>query len=235
VILFDVRHPTPKVDCQDDVLRRYRDYRKTLRWAGITCAADALRQPEVAAAVRKRGHCVDVHSCEELAFVVVAGIPAPRIVMHDDGITAAPIRCGVNARVGRFILGCRDQVDVLAACADRPQRVLVDVSTGSDDAIAAVFARPHLDLIGLHAWLAPDAIPTEYADTAARMIAQMADIRREHHVIPTRVSLAGGGVLSDRAAAPNALRRLAAELDDAFDDACARFRFPRPALILAAQ
>lgn len=220
-------------DAQDVVLRRYQDYRKAFRWAGITCAANELREPDVAAVMKKRGHSVDVHSCDELSFVLAAGIPAPRIVMHDNGITAAPIRRAVNAGVGRFIIGCPQQLNVLAACARGPQRVLVDVSSGSIDAVAAVFARPRLDLIGLHARLAPEATQTAYADTAARMIAQMADIRREHHVIGTRVSLAGGGVLSDDAVAPSALRGLAADLEDAFDDACARFRFPRPALILA--
>lgn len=218
-----------------DVLRHYRDYRKAFSWAGITCAAAALRQPEVATAVRKRGQSVDVRSCEELTFVLSAGVPAPRIVMHDDGITAAPIRCAVNAGVGRLVLGCcQQQVAVLAGCAGRSQRVLVDVTTDcASDTIAAVLGRPRLNLIGLHARLTPEAPLTAYADTVARMIAQMAHIRREQDIILTRVSLAGGDVLSDRTAATGVLRGLAAELEDAFDDACARFRFPRPALVLA--
>jgi diaminopimelate decarboxylase len=217
-----------------DVLRHYRDYRKSFFWAGITFPAEALGQPEVATSVRKRGHSVDVRSGDELTSVMLAGVPAPRIVMHDDGITAAPIRCAVNAGVGRLILGCCQQVGVLAACTGRPQRVLVDVMTDcASDTIAAVLARPRLDLIGLHARLTPEAHPTAYADAVAQMIAQMAHIRREQDVILTRVSLAGGDVLSDRTAATGVLRGLAAELEDAFDDACARYRFPRPALILA--
>jgi diaminopimelate decarboxylase len=48
----------------------------------------------------------------------------------------------------------------------------------------------------------------------------------------TRVSLAGGDVLSGTKAEWGDLQALTAALEDAFDDACARFRFPRPALIL---
>jgi diaminopimelate decarboxylase len=216
------------------VLRHYRDYRKAFSWAAITCSAEDLRQPEVATGLRKRGHSVDVRSCEELNSVMSAGVPASRIVMHDDGVTAAPIRCAVNAGVGRLVLGCREETAALAGRADRSQRVLVDVTTDcTGDTIAAVLGHPRLNLIGLHARLTPEAPLPAYADTVARMIAQMASIRREQNVILTRVSLAGGNVLSDRTAATSAMRGLAAELEDAFDDACARYRFPRPALVLA--
>ena len=235
MILYDVRTivrpgSTSSAEVGD---RHYRDLRKVFPWAGITCAADALRQTGVATAVRKRRQCVDVRTCEELTFTLTAGIPASRIVMHDDGITAAPIRRAVNARVGRVVVGCRQQAAVLAACADRPQEVVVDVSGGCCAAvIAAVLGHPRLELVGLHARLAPDATTAAYADAVARMIAQMAHIRREHGVILTRVSLAGGTVLYDSAPATSVLRGLASNLGDAFDDSCARFRFPRPAMTL---
>ncbi|MDT5176620.1 MAG: hypothetical protein QOJ95_818, partial [Mycobacterium sp.] len=41
------------------------------------------------------------------------------------------------------------------------------------------------------------------------------------------MSLAGGEVLSGTNPDWDDLRTLTAELEDAFDDACARFRFPR--------
>ncbi|MGH3582401.1 MAG: hypothetical protein ACRDUB_12510, partial [Mycobacterium sp.] len=183
------------------VLRHYRDYRKAFSWAGITCAAEALRQPEVATAVRKRGQSVDVRTCDELTFVLSAGVPASRIIMHDNGVTEAPIRCAVNAGVGRLVLGCREEIVALAGRADRSQRVLVDVTTDcTGDTIAAVLGHPRLNLIGLHAGLTSEAPLTAYSDTVARMIAQMASIRRERNVILTRASLAGGDVLSDRTA-----------------------------------
>ena len=238
MIIFDVLRPDDTKAYADpaarDVLRRYRDCRTAFPGTGITCAAEALRQPDVATAVRKRGPLVDVHSCEELAFVISAGIPPRRIVMHDDGITAAPIRRAVNAGVGRLVLGCYRQVAVVAAGGRQSPPILVDVTTdGAGDTIAAVLARPHLDLVGLHVRLASDADRTAYAGTVARMIAQMAHVRREHGVILTRASMAGGEVLSNRTTAMAVLRAVAAELEDAFDDACTQYRFPRPALILA--
>jgi len=125
---------------------------------------------------------------------------------------------------------------VAAARAGRPQRVLVDVTTGcACDVIGAVLERPRLNLIGLHARVAPEATATAYAAEVTRMIARMAGIRREHDVILTRVSLAGGGLLSDNGAAASDLRGFAEELEDALDDSCARHRFPRPAMILAVR
>lgn len=228
-------HSTASADvAARDVLRRYRDYRMAFAQAAITCTAEALRQPEVATAVRKRGQPVDVHSCEELAFVMSAGIASPQIVMHDDGATAAPIRRAVHAGVGRVVLGCCRQVAVVAACGRQCPPILVDVSTDcAGDAIAAVLDRPRLDLVGLHARLTPDADRTAYADKVAQMIAQMAHLRSEHGIILTRISMVGGEVLSDRGATGGGLHALAAALEDAFDDACVRYRFPRPALILA--
>jgi diaminopimelate decarboxylase len=220
-----------------DALGRLQTYRKVFRGAAISCPAQMLAQPDAAMAVRKKGHAVDVRSYDELTLALSVDIPASRIVMHDDGITAAPIRCAVNAGVGRLVVACCHQVTVLASCAQRPQRVLVDVTTDCATATAtattAVSARRRLNLIGLHAGLTPTADPTDYADVVEQMIGQMADIRREHDVILTRVSLAGGAALSSTPARVGELRALAAALDDALDEACARFRFPRPALILA--
>jgi diaminopimelate decarboxylase len=224
-----------KMDRQD-ALARLHTYRKVFRGAAISCPAQMLAQPDAAMAVRKQGHAVDVRSYDELTLALSVDIPASRIVMHDDGITAAPIRCAVNAGVGRLVVACCHQVTVLASCAQRPQRVLVDVTTDCATATAtaaAVCARRRLNLIGLHAGLTPTAHPTDYADVVEQMIGQMADIRREHDVILTRVSLAGGAALSSTPAGVGELRALAAALDDAVDEACARFRFPRPALVLA--
>lgn len=237
--IFELFHPalddvaSPAFTAQD-ALRRYRQYRAVFPRTGITVAAQALRVPAVAEAVKKRGHSVDAHSYEELALVLAAGIPAQRIVMHDDGITAAPIRRAVNVGVGRLVLKCCQQVGVLEACAGRSPRVMLDVTTECvDGAVDAVLARPRLNLIGFQARLRRDAPCPAYAETAVEMISRMAHVRREHGVILTRISLSGGAILSDRTTAPTVLRGLAAELDDAFDDACARYRFPRPALMLA--
>jgi diaminopimelate decarboxylase len=241
VTSFELFHPeharaasSPLRIDRQDTLTSLHTFRNVFRGAAITCPAEMLAQHDAAVAVRKQGHAVDVRSNGELALALSVDIPASRIVMHDDGITAAPIRCAVNAGVGRLIIACCDQVTVLASCAKRPQRVLVDVTTDCAYATAAaVCARRWLNLIGLHAGLTPTAGSTDCADVVVQMIGQMADIRREHNVILTRVSLSGGAALSSAPTRVGELRAVAAALDDALDDACARFRFPRPALTLA--
>jgi diaminopimelate decarboxylase len=225
--------PTRVRDDQRNALGRLTLYRRTFRPAAVTCPAELLRHKGIEAAVMKHGLAVDVHSLDELAFAMSLGIPVARIVVHDDGRTAAPIRCGVDAGVGRFVMACSDQIKVLASCVQRQQRILLDVTTDDvDDAVDAVFACRRLDLIGLHARLTPVSGLTGYVDVVAQMVARMAWIRRQHDVILTRVSLAGGDVLSGTATQCGDLRALATALEHVFDDACARFRFPRPALIL---
>jgi diaminopimelate decarboxylase len=217
-----------------DFAGRLKHYQKVFPRAAITCPADALRQPAVAAIVNQRGHAVDVRTYDELTLALSAGVPPARIVVHDDRVTAAPIRCGVNAHVGRLVIGCSEQIKVLAGCAQRPQRILVDMACDSvDDAVTAVFAHRRLELIGLHATLTRATRCDDYTEVVAQIIAAMAQIRRERHAIATRVSLAGGDILSGATTGPDDLSVLAAALEDTFDDACARYRFPRPALILA--
>jgi hypothetical protein len=65
------------------------------------------------------------------------------------------------------------------------------------------------------------------------MIGDMARIRRQYNVILTRISLAGGDVRAGADPGLDELRTRAAALEDTVDDACAQYRFPRPALILA--
>src|ERR1700712_5115584 len=53
-----------------DVAHWSKTYRDGLPWAGITFPARALGLSGVAAAVKKAGHCVDVHSADELTLAV---------------------------------------------------------------------------------------------------------------------------------------------------------------------
>lgn len=218
-----------------DVRRWCSKYQKAFPWAGISCPAEALRTPAVATWVKKHGHSLDVYSTDELRLAVAAGIPPVRITMHDQGAAAGPIRCAVIVGVGRFVIGCNEQIAVLASCARQTQRVLVDVTAGgADDAVAEVLARKRLNLIGLHARLVSGPVDAaRYALAVEEMVAKMAQIRRDHGVILTRVSLAGGRIASVGTGHGDELCACAAAIEDAFDDACSRFRFPRPALVLA--
>ena len=94
---------------QPDIVRWYSLYRKAFPWAGITCPAEAVRLPAVAKWVKKHGYAIDVRSSDELTLAISADIPPARIIMHDDGATAGPIRRAVNVGVGRFVIGSSQQ------------------------------------------------------------------------------------------------------------------------------
>lgn len=209
-------------------------YRRAFPWSGITVPAAALGRPGVAAAVKKGGHCVDVHSDEELTLAVTAGIAPVRIVVHDDAGNSGLIRRGVTLGTGRFVIGSTETASTLARCVPEPHRVFAEVTTDDRKVVNAVLANPGLQLIGLHVRMESATPPMRrYTEVVAELIAQMAEIRYEHGVLLTRVSVAGGGALHPHPLTRGSLTDVAAGVEDAVDDACARFRFPRPALVLA--
>jgi diaminopimelate decarboxylase len=232
VVSRTIAHPLdPRLDVTV-TLRRCATYRKALQAGVISYPAGILWMEPVSNWVNRHGVSVDVASAEELELAVAKGISPPRLVMHCDGATARPIRLAVNAGVGRFVVSSRQQIALLASCAQRPQRLLVDVSTQSADALAAdITARQRLDLIGLHCRLG-DSGREAVGERLQQMIAQMSWIRSKHDVILTRVSIAefhAAEIGCDR----SYLRVVSEDLDDAIDDACARYRYPRPALVVA--
>jgi diaminopimelate decarboxylase len=106
------------------------------------------------------------------------------------------------------------------------------VTTQSADAVAAqVMARPRLDLIGLHCRLG-EAGRDAAGDGVQEMIAQMSWIRCKYDVILTRVSIAEFHA-AEAGCDRSYLRVVSEDLDEAIDDACARYRYPRPALVIA--
>ena len=223
----------PQLDPRLDItvaLRRCATYRKALRGAAISYPAGVLWMDPVANWMRRHGVCVDVSSVDEMNLAVAKGISPQRLVMHRADAIACPIRLAANAGAGRFVVDSGQHVAVLSCSAPRTQRLLVDVTAQSADVLAAqIMASPRLDLIGLHCRVGDgDREPT--GQIVREMIAQMSLIRHQHAVILTRISLAGAAELCwDR----SYLRDVSEELDEALDDACARFRYPRPALVLS--
>jgi hypothetical protein len=226
----DERCPDVRVD-EAVTLRRCAMYRKAFRGAAISYPATVLRMDAPATWIRRHGVGVDVATAEELDRSLAAGIAPQRIVMHCREGAAGPTRLAVNARIGRFVVNSSQQLAILASGDRRPQRVLIDVTSQSAEALSAeVSACGRLDLIGLHCQLG-GAGDTGRNDVF-EMVAQMSRIRRQYGVILTRLSFAEDEA-SDWRCERSDVSRVAEVLNDALEDASARHRYPQPALVLS--
>ncbi len=213
-------------------LRRCALYRNAFKGTAVSYPAALLGSDALAAWIRHHRVTVDVATVGELERALAEGIDPKRIVMHPGGRTAAPIRRAVNAGVARVIVGSSHQIAILADSAEQNQRVVIDATDDSACSLASeVFVRRGLDLIGLHCRLdaADDAIG---AVKLREMIGDMARIRHDHAVLLTRISLAGMDV-GEHCLELRILRRVAEAMGEVVGEACARHRYPRPALTLS--
>lgn len=204
------------------LVRRCAQYRQALRVGAMSMPADALKAPSVAAWVRRRGVSVHTGSAGDLAIALNAGIAPPRITLHCND-EKAYTRFGVHVGVGRLVIGSQDHLDALTECARPTQQVLVDLSAAADPHLGVrVVSCRRLELVGVHQRLDPRTIAE---NTVGAMIAGIACLRGRYGHIVTRLSFAG--------IAP--LRAVAEDLEATVEDACARFRYPRPALVIAVR
>ncbi|PTR31915.1 diaminopimelate decarboxylase [Rhodococcus sp. OK519] len=251
--------PTYVLD-EDDVRHRCHAYRTAFPEAEIAYAAKALLIRAVADWVTREGLSLDVCSDGELAVALSAGVDPGRIILHGNAKPAAELRAAVSAGVGRIVVDSHTEIRLLSSLAQRRQKVLVRatpgidihghsaVTTGIDDqkfgfpltdghldaAVRLVLEQPNLELVGLHCHLGSQISDSSlFATAVERIVAQMGRIRREHGVILTHLNLGGGHAVPYLPGDPELdLTGLARVVDDALDDACARNRFPRPALTL---
>jgi diaminopimelate decarboxylase len=213
-------------------LRRCALYRDAFRGAAVSFPATVLAFDALAAWIRRHGVTVDVTTAGELDYALAKGISPTRIVMHAGDGVAASIPNAVNAGAARFVVGSGRQIAILADQADRIQRVVIDATDRPADALAPqVLAHRGLELIGLHCRTdaGVDAIG---AVKLREVIAAMSGIRREHGILLTRVSVAGLQV-GERCLQPRILRGVAEAIGEVIGDACARHRYPRPALTVS--
>jgi diaminopimelate decarboxylase len=179
----------------------------------------------VARWITEHGLTVDAVSSADLDLVRLAGIDASHVVMHCHG--EIPVAVG-RAAFGRFVVNSSEQVTALA---DNPlartQRLVVD-STRADELAAEVVTHERLDLVGLHSRIGTtdDILLTE---TVVALIAKMAWIRRAQSVVMSCVSLADVDVAGCDGGL-HGLRHVAKAIDQAIEDGCVRYRYPRPAV-----
>lgn len=156
-----------------------------------------------------------------------AGLPASRVAAHCRDVEAVDAAAG--AGVGRFVIGGWSEVLLLASRRAAAHRVVVDVSEGTGESLAAsLMSLGRLDVVGLRCRVSDT--DAEAAEAVRGMIEEMARLRRAHGVILTRACLSGYG-RGD--CGPEELRRGLHHLQLAAEEACARLRYPRPALVLS--
>jgi Pyridoxal-dependent decarboxylase, pyridoxal binding domain len=208
-------------------LRRCALYRTAFRGAAIGYPADAIRHEAIAGWMRRQGVTVDVAGLDELDWAVVAGIRPSHIVMHRFNEASGPIV--LDYGVGRVIVESAEQVAMLCASTARPQGILLDVTDACLDDPATVDRRLWLD--GLH-YRADGADLADLSEILFGMIAEMALMSRKRAAVLSRLSV-GDVDLTDCDGDPRSLRRVAQTIDEVVEEACVRFRYPRPALTVS--
>lgn len=227
-------HDTKSLALVDETvaIRRCAMHRKAFKGSAVSYPAAFLGFDAVTEWIRRHRVTVDVATADELDRALAAGIAPSRIVVHPGSGAAAAIRHAVNLGAARFVVNSSRHIATLADGVGRTQRVVIDVTDAAADTLASeVLAHRGLDLIGLHCRLDD----TDDAIGALRLhglIAEMSWIRREHSVLLTRISVAGFDV-GERGVEARILRRIAEAMGEVIGDACARHRYPRPALTLA--
>ena len=224
---------TDTVASGSDLVRRCSEWQGAWPGAKTVFPARLLAFPAVAKwlrnQVRGKNARVGARNEQELALVVSAGINPAWTVFYCDNAVVRAVWHAVGLNVGCFVVIGERQVLTISACAPSPQRVLVDVTpANSNEVLAAVLAAEGLELTGLHCQL-DAAGPTGNID---RIIGQTAQFSRDNGAI---LSLLNVAVSDPTSGSPDAVRALAAAVDDALDESCRRRRFPRPAVIVSPQ
>ena len=85
-------------------VRRCAQYRKAFRWAAVSYPADVLSLDAPSAWIRRHGVSIDVGDGDELERALSAGVDPLRVITHQSGPQAAPVRDVVDAGVGRVVV-----------------------------------------------------------------------------------------------------------------------------------
>lgn len=255
----DVCDHRSDVHADDDELRRYKACRKLISMSELALPAKALARYPVAQWVREHRVAVDVHTGEDIAAALAAGIPFTRITLFANLLSESDLRAAANLGFGRVAVGSIQQIallrsvvmqheqDIVVCMTDGSRPILAAAdgrydlprgfrfdSNAADTAIAAVLDHEWLNLVGLHCEVgSQDDDFVSYPAAIGHMIAEMAQVRRNHGKVLTRLGLGGGRAMPTRDWGHD-VAQLAAQIDGALDDACGTLRFPRPVVVLSA-
>jgi diaminopimelate decarboxylase len=201
-----------------------RAIRRLLPLAGCGLPAAVLSDPSVAAWVRAHGVTVYAGDGDELGLAGRCGVRPGQVVLRC-GRTAEAIVDALDLGVNRFVVSCERDVDVLMACAHHDTYIHVD------DECPAVVGQGCLDVIGLHCDVGGSG-PLDWGAAAERLLGRIAQLRTDGSAL-TRISLTGGPMAVWMQGDKAELKAIAAAVDDAIDEGCARWRLPRPSVTFA--
>jgi diaminopimelate decarboxylase len=104
---------------------------------GVAYGTKAFLCKAMASLAAEEGMWLDVSTGGELAVALAARVPAGRLVLHGNNKSAAELRAGIGAGVGRIVVDSFDEITRLQALATagamtakRPVQVLVRVTPG---------------------------------------------------------------------------------------------------------
>ena len=223
----------------------------------IALPATALTVDAIANWARDRRVAIDVRTGKDLAVATAAGVKFSRITVFADSLSQSELAAVGNLGVGRIVVGSVSEIEVLRSVVwRRPQDIVVRMadgntpvfaadgayerpcgfrfdSTEADTAVAAVLDHEWLNLVGLHCEVgSQDHDFISYPAAIGHIIAEMAQIRRRHSIVLTRLGLGGGRAVPSGDWAVE-LPELATQIDNSLDDACATLRYPRPLVVLS--
>ncbi|MCV7063235.1 hypothetical protein [Mycolicibacterium vaccae] len=198
--------------------------RRILKPVGCGLPATTLRDPAVAACVCARGLTVTVCGERELMLAQTTGV-RPRQVVLRCGRDPAMIRRAVALGVARFVVSADRHVDLLAAGPPPDKHVFLDELSPVD-----VGSR-RVEVVGMHCDIGTSPAPGQWGAAVERLLGRLASMRGRGPLLG-RISLSGGSSETWLGGHTPQLRRMAAEVEDALDDGCARWRLPRPAMVL---
>ena len=222
---------TPLLAVDEDALRgamtRFRRAFASKTWrAEVTYAAKAFMLRAVVRIAADEGLAIDVCSAGELQTALRAGVPAERLLVHGCFKTAEEIDMAVDCGVGHVVIDHRDEIDALAAAAERLRKrpsVLVRVNpeiatethahvqtSGPDskfgfaiadgqalEALALVESYAQLDLAGIHCHIGSRIYDLgKYEEEIAALAAFALEARRECDASFSVVDV-GGGIAID--------------------------------------
>lgn len=202
-----------------------RSVRRILPMAGCALPATSLRDPGVAAWVRTQGLAVTACGDDELDLIQASGVRPVHVVLRCCPGTQT-IRRAAALGVVRYVVSSDRHVDVLSGCAASAKHVYLDEQG------PAVVGERRLDVVGMHCDVDGSRGAQEWGTATGRLLSRMA-LMRECGLTLTRISLTGGSAGTWLAGGAQELSAIAAAIDEALDDGCARWRLPRPAVALA--